>query len=91
MALTASDQFHPAMTIAELINLPACVTLATANRALGLGRTAGYGLAKSGQYPVPLIRAGRGYRVSSIEVAKILGLTVPDQVDVPANLRAIAA
>ncbi|MFJ1707124.1 integrase [Kitasatospora sp. NPDC088346] len=91
MASSTSDRFHPAMTIAELINLPTCVTLTTANRSLGLGRTAGYDLAKSGQYPVPLIRAGKAYRVSTIELAKVLGLTVPDRVDVPAKLRATAA
>ncbi|MFJ7281079.1 integrase [Kitasatospora sp. NPDC098663] len=82
-----ASEFHPAMTIAELINLPTCVNLDTANQALGLGRTTGYALARSGQYPVPLIRAGRAYRVSTIEVAKLLGLTVPDAVDVPARVR----
>ncbi|MFJ2778321.1 hypothetical protein [Kitasatospora sp. NPDC087315] len=37
---------------------------------------------------MPLIRAGRAYRVSTIEVAKLLGLTAPDQVEVPSRLRA---
>lgn len=52
------------MSVEELFSLPVMVDLATANRALGIGRTVGYRLARQGQYPVPLIRVGSRYRIT---------------------------
>ena len=40
------------MTRQELLALPVAVDLDTANRALTIGRSTGYALAKRGQYPV---------------------------------------
>jgi hypothetical protein len=44
----------------ELLALPAAVDLDTGNRALGLGRSKGYELAKRGQVPVQGPAAGQG-------------------------------
>ena len=48
-----------ALTLAEIAALPAVTDLVTAGRALGLGRTKAYELARAGQFPCPVIRAGR--------------------------------
>lgn len=58
----------------ELLALPAAVDLETANRALGLGRSKGYELAKRGQYPCRVLRLGNSYRVVTAELQALLGL-----------------
>ncbi|WP_433894551.1 hypothetical protein [Streptomyces sp. CA-111067] len=58
----------------ELLSLPAAVDLETANRALGLGRSKGYELAKHGQYPCRVLRLGNSYRVVTAELQALLGL-----------------
>lgn len=63
-----------AMTHDELMNLPVTVDLETANRALGLGRTTGYSLARGGRYPVRLLPANRGYRISRYDLLRHLGV-----------------
>ncbi|MEV7441022.1 integrase [Streptomyces sp. NPDC091204] len=62
------------MTHEELMALPVAVTLDTANRALLLGRTTGYTLARCGKYPVPLLRHGRQYRVARAHLHRHLGV-----------------
>ncbi|CAG6398532.1 hypothetical protein NMG29_06120 [Streptomyces cocklensis] len=62
------------MSRAELLALPAAVDLETANRALGLGRSKGYELAKRGEYPCRLLRLGNSYRVVTAELQALLGL-----------------
>ncbi|MFF0744234.1 integrase [Streptomyces sp. NPDC004111] len=61
------------MTHDELMALPVTVTLETANRALMIGRTTGYSLAKRGMYPVPLLPGRRGYVVSRYHLHRYLG------------------
>ena len=51
------------LTLAEIADLPAVTDLVTAGRALGLGRTKAYDLARAGQFPCPLIRAGKTWLV----------------------------
>jgi hypothetical protein len=58
----------------EILSLPAAVDLETANRALGLGRSKGYELAKRGQYPCRVLRLGNAYRVVTAELQALLGL-----------------
>ena len=66
-----------ALTLAEIAELPAVTNLVTAGRALGLGRTRAYELARAGQFPCPVIRqAGPGWSPSAGLLA-ILGLPVP--------------
>ena len=65
------------LTLAEIADLPAVTDLVTAGRALGLGRTKAYDLARAGQFPCPLIRAGRTWLVPTAGLLVVLGLPVP--------------
>ncbi|MEU5838646.1 hypothetical protein ABZ820_33950 [Streptomyces diacarni] len=62
------------MSREELLSLPAAVDLDTGNRALGLGRSKGYELAKRGQYPCKVLRLGNAYRVVTADLLELLGL-----------------
>ncbi len=65
---------YKALTLAEVLALPAVVDLDTANKAFGLGRSTGYRRAKAGTYPCRVLRlpAG-GYRVASAEILRGMG------------------
>ncbi|MEU9515287.1 helix-turn-helix domain-containing protein [Micromonospora sp. NPDC048169] len=58
----------------ELLQLPAMVDLATAARALGVGRTKAYELAKSGAFPCPVLRIGTTYRVRTADLPRLVGI-----------------
>ena len=58
----------------ELLALPVSIDLDTSNRALGLGRSKGYELAKRGQYPCKVLRLGKAYRVVTADLLNLLGL-----------------
>jgi hypothetical protein len=60
------------MSISELRQLPAIVDLVTAGRALGLGRTKAYELARRGEFPCHLFRIGDTYRVPTAALLKLL-------------------
>lgn len=62
------------MQLGELLALPVAFDLDTSNRALQLGRTKGFDLAKRGEYPVPLMRVGRTYRVTRADLLRALGI-----------------
>ncbi|MFC8493223.1 integrase [Streptomyces sp. NPDC057235] len=62
------------ITHADLMALPPTVGLDVANKVLGMGRTAGYALAKRGDYPVRLLPGGSGYRVSRYDLYRYLGV-----------------
>lgn len=62
----------------ELLQLPALVDLPTAARALGLGRTKAYDLAKRGGFPCPLLRVGASYRVRAADLLELAGVEPPD-------------
>lgn len=62
------------MSRGELLELPAAVDLETGNRALGLGRSKGYELAKRGLYPCKVLRLGNAYRVVTADLLALLGL-----------------
>jgi hypothetical protein len=65
-----------ALTLAELSSLPAVTDLVTAGRALGLGRTKAYELARAGQFPCPVIRAGKMWLVPTAGLLGLLGVPV---------------
>ena len=65
------------LTLAEIAGLPAVTDLVTAGRALGLGRTKAYELARAGQFPCPVIRAGKTWLVPTAGLLALLGLPVP--------------
>lgn len=74
--MTASGLVREArgLTGDELLALPAVIDLDTSNRALMIGRSTGYGLAKQGEYPVKVLRLGNAYRVVTADLLKLLGL-----------------
>ncbi|AYN40582.1 hypothetical protein D9753_18680 [Streptomyces dangxiongensis] len=69
-----TDRESKGMTREELLTLPVAVDLDTGNRALGLGRSKGYALAKRGEYPCKVLRLGNAYRVVTADLLDLLGL-----------------
>jgi hypothetical protein len=65
------------LTLAEIAGLPAVTDLVTAGRALGLGRTKAYELARTGKFPCPVIRSGRTWLVPTAGLLAVLGLPAP--------------
>lgn len=63
------------MSVEDVRKLPVSFSLDTANRALCLGRTSGYDMAKRGEYPVPLLRLGAQYRVRRADLLTLLGIS----------------
>ncbi|MFF4345512.1 hypothetical protein ACFY00_37085 [Kitasatospora sp. NPDC001540] len=62
---------------AELLALPAAIDLDTANRAIGLGRSKGYELARRDAYPCRVLRLGKKYRVITADLLRLLGIEEP--------------
>ncbi|MEU6098015.1 DNA-binding protein [Streptomyces sp. NPDC047079] len=60
------------MTTQELLELPATVDLVTAGRAFGVGRTTAYSLARNGEFPCRVIRAGKAYRAVTADLLRVL-------------------
>ncbi|WP_045878589.1 hypothetical protein [Pseudofrankia sp. DC12] len=60
------------LTLAEIYQLPAAVDLITAARAFDLGSSAAYALARRGEFPVPVHRYGRAYRVHTVDILNAL-------------------
>ncbi|MHA6762185.1 hypothetical protein [Streptacidiphilus sp. PAMC 29251] len=77
MTASGSSPEARGLTSEELLALPAVIDLDTSNRALMIGRSTGYGLAKQGEYPVKVLRLGNAYRVVTSELLKLLGLERP--------------
>lgn len=62
------------LTRAELDALPLVVPLwPTAARAFGVGRSTAYSLAARGEFPVPVLRVGNQFRVSTAALRECLG------------------
>jgi hypothetical protein len=62
------------LSVADVQQLPAVVDVVTAGRALGLGRTKTYQLARTGEFPCRVIRVGKTYLVPTAELLTLLGL-----------------
>lgn len=60
------------LTRAELLALPASVDIVTAGRAFAIGRTTAYALARAGEFPCKVIRAGKAYRVVTADLLRVL-------------------
>jgi hypothetical protein len=65
----------PRSLIDELRDAGPTVDLPLANRALGISKGHGYGLAKRGEYPVRLLKLGGSYRVVTADLRTLLGLS----------------
>ncbi|MFF3689997.1 integrase [Streptomyces sp. NPDC002187] len=83
MATSENARGVQGLTRAELLALPAAVDLDTANRALSIGRSTGYALAKRGQYPCRVLRLGNAYRVITADLLSILGIKPDGRTDQP--------
>jgi hypothetical protein len=62
------------MTQAELDALPVAFDLLLACRALGIGRSLGYDLAKRGEFPCRVLTVGKSYRVTRADLLRSLGV-----------------
>jgi predicted DNA-binding transcriptional regulator AlpA len=62
------------LTVRDLMDLPPTVDVELASRALGISRSHGYNLARAGEYPVRVVRAGRSFRVVTAELQRTLGV-----------------
>lgn len=58
----------------ELLALPTTVSVETAARAIGLGRTRAYELARRGQFPCKVVRIGASYRAVTADLRRLLGI-----------------
>jgi hypothetical protein len=65
------------MILADVMTLPAVTDLISAGKALGIGRTRSYQLARAGSFPCRVERAGRIYLVPTASLLAVLGMTVP--------------
>src|SRR5437667_1154928 len=61
-----------AWTIERIRALGAATDLRTAGQIFGLSANTAYNLARRGQFPVPVIRAGTQYRVSTEAILAVL-------------------
>jgi excisionase family DNA binding protein len=71
------------MTRAELLALPVSVDLTTAARALGLGRSTAYELARRREFPCRVLRVGSSYRVPTADLLRSLGVSLSDHEQTP--------
>jgi hypothetical protein len=62
------------LTVAEVMALPAVTDLISAGKALGIGRTRSYELARAGDFPCPVVRVGKTYRVPTAGLLALLGM-----------------
>lgn len=62
------------LTREELLALPAIVDITTAARALKLGRSTAYELARRDEFPCRIIHVGGSYRVPTAELLRLLGI-----------------
>lgn len=62
------------MTNDELTALPAWMSIELACRALGIPRSAGYALAKTGEFPIKISKIGNQYRVPKAGLLTFLGI-----------------
>lgn len=80
-----ADSQDTGMPWSEVLALPPVIDLDRANRALMLGRSLGYDLARNGRYPCESWRAGSTHRVSTTALWALLGI---DPVEVLARAAA---
>lgn len=79
MMMTESSENVKGLTRAELLALPVTVDIGTAARALGLGRSTGYELARRGEFPCRVLHVGSSYRVPTAELLRVLGIGLDDR------------
>lgn len=68
------DPAEGRLSFTEMFDLPVAVDLRTAAKALGIGSTTAYRLIREGQFPCPIIRVGKRYRIPTIDLMRALGI-----------------
>lgn len=66
------------MSRRELLDLPPSIDLVTAGRALRIGRTKAYELARAEDFPARVLRLGNAYRVVTADLLRLLGIEEDD-------------
>lgn len=61
-------------TYREVLDLPVLLSLDASNRVLDISRSKGYPMAKTGTYPVTVLRIGGTYRVRRADLLRYLGI-----------------
>jgi excisionase family DNA binding protein len=74
-----TDTPKEGLTRAEILTLPVVVDVTTAARALGLGRSTAYELARRGEFPCRVIRVGSSYRIPTADLLRVLGIELPHE------------
>lgn len=72
------------MPLEELLAQPPAMDLRATCRAINIGKTSGYAMVKAGEFPLPVLRIGKQYRVRRSDVLAYLGIDVREQGAVPA-------
>lgn len=72
-----TDVAKEGLTRAELLALPVVVDVTTAAKALGLGRSTAYELARRDEFPCPVLRVGGSYRIPTAGLLRVLGIEPP--------------
>ncbi|OKI08099.1 hypothetical protein A6A06_35200 [Streptomyces sp. CB02923] len=62
------------LSFTEMFDLPVAVDLRTAARALGIASTTAYRLIREDEFPCPVLRVGRRYKVPTNELMLALGI-----------------
>lgn len=71
------------MSRSELLCLPVAVDLPTAARALGLGRSTAYELARRREFPCRVLQVGSSYRVATADLLRVLGIDISSREQSP--------
>lgn len=71
---TSNHPHDEGFTREELLALPAIVDISTAAKAMKLGRSTAYELARRDEFPCRIIRVGGSYRVPTAELLRLLGI-----------------
>jgi excisionase family DNA binding protein len=69
-----TEAFKEGLSRAEILALPVVVDVTTAARALGLGRSTAYELARRDEFPCRVIRVGSSYRIPTADLLRVLGI-----------------
>jgi predicted DNA-binding transcriptional regulator AlpA len=62
------------LTEDQLRALPSVVNIETAGYAFGMSRPLSYDLARNGNFPVPVLKVGKRYRVPTAAILTLLGV-----------------
>ena len=61
-------------SVEQIRALGVTTDIVTAGAVLGIGRTTAYRLARSGEFPVPLLKVGNRYLVAVAHLLKAIGV-----------------